>query len=483
MKAAVILGTQVMAQHPAFDDPEIDVFFFVESAARFERLPYHQHKIVLILAAMRHAAARLEAAGRVVHRIGLDENLSFAQGLERLVTEQGVDGLAWMSATDRGVDARLDRLCARWGLRRRVYDDALFLTPAELADGWFGQHPTPVMEDFYRWQRRRTGVLMDGEKPAGRRWNFDADNRHPLPKRGLTIPALPTVERDEITERTIAEVSERFAGHPGDAADFWLPVTPEVAADWLATFVAERLHDFGRYEDAMASDEPFLFHSVLSPLLNIGLVTVQQVVDAALAAAVDDVPLASIEGFLRQVIGWREYMRGMYRAHPVLEETNFLGQERRLEGWWYTGEDVPDHLPEPVRTVLARVHRWGYAHHIERLMVLGNWFLLQGYEPGEVTRWFSALFVDAYEWVMVPNVRGMSQYADGGLVGTKPYISGGAYLQRMGSWWPSAQAAKESAFTDAYWRFLDENEERLADNSRLARPLAQMRARREARDE
>jgi deoxyribodipyrimidine photolyase-related protein len=478
MKAAVILGTQVMAQHPAFDDPEIEAFLFVESPARFERLPYHQHKIVLILAAMRHAAARLEAEGRTVHRVGLDENLSFAGGLERLVTEHDIDGLAWMSATDRGVDERLDRLCARLGLRRRVYDDQLFLTPAELVDEWFGQHPTPVMEDFYRWQRRRTGILMDGEKPAGRRWNFDADNRHPLPKRGLAIPALPSIERDGITERTITEVSERFGDHPGDASDFWLPVTPDVAHAWLLTFVAERLHDFGRYEDAMGRDEPFLFHSVLSPLLNIGLVPVQQVVDAALAAG-DDVPLASIEGFVRQIIGWREYMRGMYRTHPVLEKTNFLGQERRLEGWWYTGESIPDDLPEPVRTVLERVHRWGYAHHIERLMVLGNWFLLQGYEPREVTRWFSALFVDAYEWVMVPNVMGMSQYADGGLVGTKPYISGGAYLQRMGSWWPSAQAAKESEFTDAYWRFLEEHEERLADNHRLARPLAQMRARRE----
>lgn len=173
----------------------------------------------------------------------------------------------------------------------------------------------------------------------------------------------------------------------------------------------------------------------------------------------------------------------MYRAYPVLERTNFLGQERRLEPWWYTGEEIPDELPEPVRTVLERVHRWGYAHHIERLMVLGNWFLLQGYEPRGVTRWFSALFVDAYEWVMVPNVMGMSQYADGGLVGTKPYISGGAYLQRMGSWWPSAQVAKDSAFTDAYWRFLDDHEDRLADNHRLSRPLAQMRARREASDD
>jgi deoxyribodipyrimidine photolyase-related protein len=275
----------------------------------------------------------------------------------------------------------------------------------------------------------------------------------------------------------IAEVAARFPDHPGDAAGFWLPVTPAGAREWLDSFVRDRLPLFGRYEDAMAPGEAFLFHSVLSPLINIGLLAVDEVVEAALAG--DGVPLSSLEGFLRQIVGWREYMRGMYRAHPELEQVNALQLTRPLEDWWYTGRDVPDDLPVPIRTVLARVHERGWAHHIERLMVLGNWFLLSGYAPREVNRWFLSLFVDAYDWVMVPNIMGMSQYADGGLVGTKPYVSGGAYLQRMGSWWPSQQEAKESAYTDRYWRFLDEHEDLLADNPRLFRPLAQMRARRE----
>ena len=227
----------------------------------------------------------------------------------------------------------------------------------------------------------------------------------------------------------------------------------------------------------MAAGEPFLFHGVLSPLLNIGLLSVEEVVAAALEAE-DSVPLASLEGFVRQVIGWREYMRGAYRAMPELHDANHFGLSRELEAWWYTGRGIPDDLPIPVRTVLQRVHRWGYAHHIERLMVLGNWFLLQGYAPRAVYDWFSALFVDAYEWVMVPNVQGMSQYADGGRVASKPYVSGGAYLQKMGSWWGSSAEARGSDFTSAYWEFLDAHENRLTGNPRLSLPLAQMRKRR-----
>ncbi|MGZ8805179.1 MAG: cryptochrome/photolyase family protein, partial [Microbacterium sp.] len=304
-------------------------------------------------------------------------------------------------------------------------------------------------------------------------------NREPLPRAGIDVPALPAPGHDGITRATIAEVVERFADAPGNASEFWLPVTHDGARAWLEDFTAHRLPLFGRYEDAMAADEPFLFHSVRCPLLNIGLLEVDEVVQSALAAR-DRVPLASLEGFVRQLIGWREYMRGAYRAMPDLVDANHFALRRRLEPWWYSGRGIPDDLPVPVRTVLERVHQWGYAHHIERLMVLGNWFLLQGYHPHDVYDWFSALFVDAYEWVMVPNVQGMSQYADGGRVATKPYISGGAYLQKMGSWWASPAEARDSVFTSAYWDFLDAHEDQLAGNPRLALPLAQMRKRRSA---
>lgn len=479
MKAALVLATQQFPSHPAFDDPEIDVILFVESAAAFRRRPYHAHKIVLLLSAMRHTADALERTGRRVEKVALDADLSFLDGLSLLVRTHDIDGLAWMSATDRGIDRRLLAFCRDRGLRTRTYPDELFLTPARDLDEWFAAHPLSRMEDFYRWQRRRTGVLMDGDTPAGRRWNFDADNREPLPRGGTEVPSLPPPEHDAITRTAVADTARYFPGAPGDPAEFWLPVTPDDARAWLDDFAEHRLVSFGRYEDAMAADEPFLFHSVVSPLLNIGLLSVEDVVDAALSRRAS-VPLASLEGFIRQVIGWREYMRGAYRAMPHLADANHFALTRPLEPWWYTGRGIPRDLPVPVRTVLERVHRWGYAHHIERLMVLGNWFLLQGYNPREVYDWFSALFVDAYEWVMVPNVQGMSQYADGGRVATKPYISGGAYLHKMGSWFPSAAAARESDYTTAYWDFLDAHEDQLADNPRLALPLAQMRKRRAA---
>jgi len=479
MKAALILATQQFAEHPSFADDKVEEFFFIESAPRWRKLPYHRHKIVLLTSAMRHTAVRLEADGKTVRRIELGDDLTFRAGLERLLKKHRVTELQWMSDPNRPVDERIAAICAAHDVDTDVLSDGLFLTPEEEVDGWFAEHPTPLMEDFYHWQRRRTGILMDGGKPAGRRWNFDADNRKPLPKKGVEIPALPQLEHDDITRGVIAEVDELFPDHPGKAEEFWLPVTPEDSRDWLDVFVAERLHDFGRYEDAMKADEPFLFHAIISPMLNIGLLTVEEVVAAATRT---DAPLASVEGFIRQVIGWREYMRGMYRAHPKLEHVNALHLEKRVEKYWYSGQRMPNDLPLPVRTVLERVHRWGYAHHIERLMVLGNWFLLQGYAPRQVNAWFLALFVDAYDWVMVPNVMGMSQFADGGFVATKPYVSGGAYLQKMGSWWPSAQDAKDSAFTDAYWAFLERHEDVLAGNHRLGLALAQMRKRRDARD-
>ncbi|MGY3128562.1 deoxyribodipyrimidine photolyase-related protein [Agrococcus sp. UYP33] len=478
MKAALILGTQLLDRHPALDDDDIDELFLVESAALFDRLPYHQHKIVLVLSAMRHMVDRLEREGRTVRSIRMGEGLTFADGVTRLIERHGAEGLAWMRAADRGVDRRIDRIAARAGIRTRRWADRAFLTPEPELDAWFRDHPRARMEDFYRWQRQRTGILMEGESPAGGRWNYDVDNREPLPKGGIDIPPVPRLEPDAITLEVIDEVRERFPDHPGDARDFWLPVTHEDARAWLGAFVDERLPDFGRFEDAMAADEPVLFHSVLTPALNLGLLSPHDVVDAVLEAS-GDVPLPSLEGFVRQVIGWREYMRGMYRAHPELDGANALGLTRELEPWWYTGDGIPHDLPLPVRTVLERVLRHGYAHHIERLMVLGNWFLLEGYAPASVNRWFLSLFVDAYEWVMVPNVFGMSQFADGGMVGTKPYVSGGAYLQRMGRWWPSARAAKESAFTEGYWDFLHRHEAVLEGNPRLALPLAQMRARRE----
>lgn len=224
----------------------------------------------------------------------------------------------------------------------------------------------------------------------------------------------------------------------------------------------------------MKSDEPFLYHSVLSPLLNVGLLTPDECTAAALEAYESNkAPLNSVEGFVRQIIGWREFMYGLYWWRYDEFSGNFFGFDKQLEDWWYSNENVPDEVPEPVKICLDRVHRYGYGHHIERLMVLGNWFLLSGYDPKSVYEWFSAMYVDAYEWVMIPNVLGMSQYADGGMLATKPYVSGGNYLQKMGSWWETQQEAKDSDFTIKYWQFIYDNRAKFANNHRMSLVVSQ----------
>ena len=479
-RLALVLGDQLSFDLASLQglDPAQDVVLLAEVAEEAGHVPHHPQKIALIFSAMRHFAAALRERGLRVQYVRLDDADNSGSLPGELLRWADHFGAQEIHLTECG-DWRLEQALRHCGLPIHWHVDQRFLCSREAFAAWVGGRKQLRMEYFYREMRRRSGLLMNGDgTPVGGAWNFDADNRKALPKKGVEIPPLPQLEHDEITRAVIAEVDERYPEHPGSAADFWLPVTPEDSRDWLDLFVAERLHDFGRYEDAMKADEPFLFHAIVSPMLNIGLLTVDEVVAAATRT---DAPLASVEGFIRQVIGWREYMRGMYRAHPKLEHVNALHLDKRIQKYWFSGERMPKDLPLPVRTVLERVHRWGYAHHIERLMVLGNWFLLQGYAPRQVNDWFLALFVDAYDWVMVPNVMGMSQFADGGFVATKPYVSGGAYLQKMGSWWSSAQEAKDSVFTDAYWEFLERHEDVLAGNHRLGLALAPMRKRRDAK--
>ena len=480
MKATLIIGTQLFRDHPALHDPSVDAVIMIEAEDLCRKLPYHQHKLVLVLSGMRHYADYLRSIGkRVVYRT-VDKTPRFRQALLEIIAKEGITELTWMKPADTPTQATFIDIAHQAGVTYEVHANQLFLTPEADMLEWFGRQRNPIMEQFYRWQRQRTGILMDGTKPVGDKWNYDADNRQALPKTGITISALPELHHDEITQAVIAEIAIRFADHPGDAAQFWLPVTHAGADAWLDDFIAQRFAQFGPYEDAMAEDEAFLFHSVLSPLLNNGLLSVQQVIDAAVSAFENDaVTLSTIEGFIRQLIGWREYMYGLYVTQPGMKQANYFGFDKQLEDWWFTGAGIPAELPLPVKTALQRAHRYGYNHHIERLMVLGNWFLLNEYDPASVYRWFSSLYVDAYEWVMVPNVMGMSQYADGGKTATKPYISGGNYLQKMGRWWPSAEAARDSEFTTLYWRFLQRQHDKLKNNFRMSLVLKQAQARKQ----
>ncbi len=349
----------------------------------------------------------------------------------------------------------------------------MFLTPPDWAEAHFATRRKPFMAAFYEAQRKRMGLLLDDRGgPLGGRWSYDEENRRGMPKQGLAVPDDPVAPRRREVVEAAARVAARFGDYPGEAEPFFYPVTHEDAAAWLDGFLERRLAAFGPWEDALSERERVLFHGVLTPALNIGLLTPRQVVDRTLEfAAANPVPPASLEGFLRQIVGWREFVFQIYRRHGVeMRNANFFGHRRALPpGFWTAGTGVA-----PIDLVVGRVLATGYAHHIERLMVLGNFLLLCQVDPVRVNDWFMELFIDAYDWVMVPNVLGMSQFADGGIFTTKPYLSGSNYLRKMsdyrgGPW--------EGLWDALFWSFVDRHRTFFAGQHRLgmmARTLERM---------
>lgn len=319
------------------------------------------------------------------------------------------------------------------------------------------------MSDFYMWQRKRLNLLMDRDEPVGGRWSFDDQNRRPVP-RGLKPPAEHWASPDELTRQVIELVEDRFADHEGRARDFGYAVTHAEAEEHLDHFLQERFANFGPYEDAISQDHAVLWHSVLTPYLNTGLLTPSLVLDRAMMAAEQyAVPLPSVEGFVRQIIGWREFIRRIADEYPddPMVRSDFAHHRRQLTPAWYTGETG---LP-PLDTVIRRVQRHGWCHHIERLMVLGSAMLMCEVSPGAAYRWFMEMFIDSAEWVMAPNVLGMSQFADGGVFATKPYFSASAYLRKMSDYPPGDWC---EVWDGLYWRFVHVNRKFFAQNPRLA---------------
>jgi len=473
-KTILIMGSQLLSSHPALTFAPNAQIVMIEAEDLCRRSRYHKMKLVFVLTAMRSYCDWLQDNNRSVAYYKFRPDTCFKDVLRSYLRQSCTEEIIWMAGANRGVDKTIQAVCRAENVRTRILDNQQFLTPRIDFERWLTHQKTPRMESFYRWQRKRLDILIDNNEPVGGKWNFDQENRKPLPRKGIQVPDLPHPQPSSHEQAVRDLVANNFGSNPGFAGPLWLPVDRKGALEWLYDFVNNRLPQFGPYEDAMQAEEPFLFHSVLSPLLNIGLVSAGEIVTSVLASySSGNVPLASTEGFIRQVIGWREYMNGWYWQYPNLKSMNYFGFDKELEPWWYSDAYQDQTLPIPVRSVLRRVHRLGYAHHIERLMVLGNWFLLNQYDPRSVTRWFTAMFLDAYPWVMVPNVMGMSQYADGGKLASKPYICGGNYLQKMGRWWKNSAEARESVFTDRYWSFIQSQTEKLRDNPRLALVLRQ----------
>lgn len=476
----VLFGNQLFP-NSIISQAQAQTVFMAESAPACRRYEAHRHKLVLILSAMRSKAEALRRSGYDVHYTQLSESSDqrLDEMLDRHLGEHRYAELVSFETESRSIERRLDVLSDTHDLKRVTLESPMFLTPRGDFEKYRERYDRLFMADFYKWQRKRLSVLMtDNGEPVGGRWSFDEDNRRKLPK-GHTPPEVSRPTWTKHTEAVVEEVNQRFAAHPGDAKDFWLPTTEEQAEEALARFLDERFRLFGDYEDALSREHATLYHSLLSPLLNVGLLNPAHVLERAIVfASHNDIPINSLEGFVRQIIGWREFIRGIWHALPSAHwEQDFWGHRRSLKGAWYDGSTGVPPLDDAIRRAQAR----GYGHHIERLMVVGNLMLLCQVAPPEAYRWFMEMYVDSADWVMAPNVYGMALFSEGGAFTTKPYICGSNYLRKMSDYGKGPWC---DVVDGLYWSFVHEHRDFFAKNPRskmMLGTLDRMAADRKAR--
>jgi deoxyribodipyrimidine photolyase-related protein len=473
----LVLGDQLSPSMTSLQagDPSKDVVLIAEVQEEARYVRHHKKKIAFLFAAMRHFAEELRALGwRVVYRTLNETGTSGS-----LVSE--VSRLAHETHPERVIltepsEWRLRNDMQTWSeiLSRPVIllQDHRFICSIDAFGRWARGRKRLRMEYFYREMRQKTGLLMSGDKPEGGKWNYDRDNRKRAPS-DLLFPGPYRVEPDAVTRDVIELVEDRFPDHFGDVAPFWFAVTRGGAEAALAHFISDALPQFGTYQDAMLRGERFLFHSVLSPYINCGLLDPLHVcrqVEAAYRRG--RVPINAAEGFIRQIIGWREYVRGIYWLNmPDYRSGNHFGHNRTLPSFYWTGVTKMECL----RAAITQTKEDAYAHHIQRLMVTGNFALLAGVSPQAVHEWYLAVYADAYEWVELPNTLGMSQFSDGGILASKPYVASGAYINRMSDYCSGCRYDVRSRtgdeacpFNVLYWDFLARHRGKLARNPRMA---------------
>ncbi len=477
----LILGDQLSPSISSLDgvDKEQDTLLLCEVMAEATYVGHHKKKIAFIFSAMRHFAEELREAGYRVRYTTIDDEDnagSFTGEVRRAVTV--IDPLA-ICVTEAGewrVKSELESLEGAVGVPVEIRPDTRFLATQDEFRDWADGRKSLTMEYFYREMRRKTGLLMQGDEPVGGRWNFDAENRNPA-KPDLLRPKRLVVEPDEITKEVLGTVDALFSENFGTLKNFRFAVTRKDAERVMTSFIEDFLPNFGATQDAMLQDDPYLNHSLLSFYINSGLLDALDVCKAAERAYHEGAaPLNAVEGFIRQIIGWREYMRGIYWfAGPDYVEMNFFGNDRPLPGFYWTGKTHMNCMATVIRETMENA----YAHHIQRLMITGNFALLAGIDPKAVHQWYLEVYADAYEWVELPNVVGMSQFADGGFLGTKPYAASGNYINRMSDYcstcrYDPKERLGENAcpFNALYWDFLARNRDKLKSNHRLAQPYA-----------
>lgn len=477
-RLVLVLGDQLDPEVSALTqlDKARDAVVMCEVAEESTHVPSHKQRTALFLAAMRHFALDLHRDGVRVHYIPLDDpdnTQAFASELQRAIRTLKPRILICTHPGEWRVKQAIESATEQARAPLKVLPDEHFLTSAaEFAD-WMAARKQPVMEHFYRRQRRRLGILVQQDgTPTGGEWNYDQQNRGSF-RRPPQVPLPYTPRTDAITREVLTLVDRRFAGNPGLLARFRWPVTRVQARKALDDFIRNRLPYFGTYQDAMWSGEPFLYHSLLSAALNLKLLNPRECVAAALAAyEYGAAPLNCVEGFVRQIIGWREFIHGIYwHAGPNYGERNELDQDGSLPEFYWTGQTDMVCMRESIGQVLA----YGYGHHIQRLMVTGNFALIAGVHPRQISDWYLAMYVDAVDWVTLPNTLGMAMHADGGVVGSKPYAASGRYIERMSNYCSTCRfdPAKRTGpaacpFTTFYWDFLIRNLRRFRGNRRMS---------------
>jgi deoxyribodipyrimidine photolyase-related protein len=473
----VVLGDQLSVglSSLAAGDPNKDLVLLMEVQDEATYVRHHKKKIAFIFSAMRHFAEALRQAGWTVDYVRLEapgNTGSFAGEVERAIGRHNPERFIITEPGEWRVRDAMQRWSGDFQIDVQVVDDDRFICSHTEFKSWTEGRKQLRMEHFYREMRRKTGLLMAGDQPAGGQWNYDSENRKPA-KDNLFMPQPKRTEPDNITAEVLDLVAARFNNNFGDLQPFWFAVTAEQAQLVLARFIEVALPSFGDYQDAMLRGKPFLYHSLIALYINTGLLDPLAVCQRVEREYVEGrAPLNAVEGFIRQIIGWREYVRGIYWLKmPKYVDQNFLGATRALPDFYWTGDTDMACL----RAAIVQTREEAYAHHIQRLMVTGNFAMLAGVDPKAIHEWYLAVYADAYEWVELPNTLGMSQFADAGLLGSKPYASSGNYINKMSNYCADcAYDVKKKTgdgacpFNPLYWSFLVRNDAKLRSNPRMA---------------
>lgn len=460
-------NTGILFPHQLFERnplvPKCDTIYLVEEVLFFKQYNFHKRKIAFHRASMKFYESYLQSKNINVVFIDSFNSLSDIRLLIRNFLTTGINEFEYIDTTDCWLEQRIKDECKNTGVISKKNPSPLFLRSFEEIETYFSDKKRMFQTDFYKYQRQTGKILLDSrQKPIGGKWTFDDENRLKYPK-GKTPPKINFLEPNNYHNEAIIYTQKNFASNYGTLdTDYIYPSNFANSKQWLQKFFKSRFSEFGAYEDAILVNEYFLHHSVLSPMLNVGLLTPQYIIDKALQYAENyEIPLNSLEGFIRQIIGWREFIRAVYELK---------GNEQRTKNYWGFSRKIPESFwngttgIEPIDITIKKVLQTGYCHHIERLMVLGNFMLLCEFDPDEVYQWYMELFIDSYDWVMVPNVYGMSQFADGGLMATKPYISGSNYLLKMGNF---KKGGWQNVWDGLFWRFLHTHRDFFAQNPRL----------------